>query len=145
MANTAKTKVDEQLDAQPATELTLPIEQVLTDGQLLTLSKFDDFSDIGQPIRIFKDGKPVFDADGAPVYDKRFNFKVYYDNEVVGQFKHVTPEIDWAVIRVKCNHFVTDKGETRLFFTLMNKLNTVADAASYIANRPQLLEMKEQI
>ena len=147
MSKKQSTTVKELNNLESTTTIIQPLHQRFPDGSTMILTMIEDFGNIGQPIRIFKDGKPVYDDNDKPVYDDRWNYPVLDENgETIGNFKYSRPEISWAVVKVQCNHYTNETtGQTYLYFKLINKLDKISDVQSFVTGRSNLLELKEQI
>ena len=148
MSKKQSTTVKELSNLEPTTTIIQPLHERFPDGSTMILTMFSDFGNIGQPIRIFKDNKPVYDDNNKPVYnDSLWTYPVLDENgETIGNFKYSRPEISWAVVKVQCNHYTNeDTGKTYLFFKLINKLDKISDVQSFDTGRGNLLELKEQI
>ena len=136
---TAQQQLNEELDSSPVTTVVMDsLHERFPDGELLNLKQITDFSNIGKQ-------RPVWDStnncqlkvENKVVLEDAFRYQVYDTDgkSVIGSFKWVEPSISWCYIRVKTNPFVTGSGEHKLWFELMNKLDTVSEVQNFVKTK----------
>jgi len=145
-----KTQLTEKLDSTPlaATVLTdQTLHERFTEGTVITLIEMVDFSNVGDPEPLYVDGKRQYGDNKEPMFTGKFRYAVYDDNqEVIGYFKLTVPDISWSVIKVITNHYTNETdGSQWLYFKVVNKVDTIADAKNFVIGEDALLEMKELI
>lgn len=144
----SNTIINEELDSSPVQVMDSLAER-FPEGQLLNLKQITDFSNIGKQRQVWdRDAnKGKLDEHGKPVMEDNYRFGVYDTDgqSIIGYFKFVKPELNWAYIRVKTNHFTGDDGVTRLWFELMNKLDTVAEVQNFVKTKALLADISEEL
>ena len=145
-----KTQIKETLDSTPLATTVLTdqtLHERFPEGTVLTFIEMLDFSNVGDAEPLYIDSKRKYDDDGKPMFTGKFRYAVYDDDKkVIGFFKLTEPSISWSVIKVITYHYTNEEdGSQWLYFKVVNKVDTIADAKSFVIGKDALLEMKELI
>ena len=146
----SKTQLKEKLDSTPLAPTVLTdstLHERFPEGTVLTLIEMLDFSNVGDAEPLYVDNKRQYDDNKKPMFTGKFRYAVYDDDKrVIGFFKLTESSISWSVIKVITNHYTNEEDGTQwLYFKVVNKVDTIADAKSFVIGKDALLEMKELI
>ena len=102
---------------------------------------------MGEAEALYSEGKRVYDDDKKPMFTGKFRYAVYdKDTKVIGYFKLTEPSISWSLIKVQTYHYTNEEdGSQWLYFKVVNKVDTIANAKQFVLGKDALIEMKELI
>ena len=127
------TDVDETVDE---------LMEQFPDGQTYVVQD-GEFSNVGKPIAVFKDGNRSYDDDDRPIYEVgRYNYDVTINGKVVGRFKHTEPTVSWVLCKLVVRHYTNEEGTSYLWFTVFHKKDTVAQVTNFVSSKPLLQKAK---